>query len=812
VNRNTDEYRLLIENLPDAFAYHRVIYDQRGEPDDYLFLKANIAFEAMTGLKRKDIIGRKVSEVVPGLKEDSFDWIGTYGRLALEGGTIRFENYSEPLQRYYEVTAYSDEKDHFVTVFRDITENKQREMELLSNQKRFSQAQLFANMGAWEYHLAEGKLYWSDECAELFGIKPGEFQGSFEAFLAFVHHEDREYVIQTNQPAVELKEGMPLHYEHRIVRKDGVVRWVREEAGPFTDEDGKIIKIVGMVIDITAQKDAETKLKTIQANLENLVEERTGELKEANLNLQREVEERKKIAETLLYNNNQLKVLFETSKAIAEHKKIAVLTQTIVNAVTKLTALKTAALYSLNDDLLNLEATHPPLPADFPEPLRLAPLANHPHISKAIANRQPVVLADSRTADLTAAEKEVCDMRQLRSLLYLPLINQGQAIGVLIIGTVETLHEFTEEEISISQTLAGTAALALAESQLSEAQQNHIAETEEKNRALEQAEKELQRFKTISDKAVFGQGIADINGNLVYVNKSFANIHGYEPEELIGQHFSIFHTQKQLEDVYQLFSKQLNDGKFDQQEVLHVDRNGSEFPMLMSSITLNDEQGNPQYFATSAVGITKLKQAEAGLARSLEIYRKGMEGIIFSMGTMMGKRDNYTAGHQVRVAHLAVAIAEELSLEEVRIEGLKLAAEVHDIGKIGIPAEILTKPGALSELEYKIMQTHPSSGYDILKNIDFPWPLAEIVAQHHEKIDGSGYPEGLRGDDILLEAKIICLADAVEAMASHRPYRPALGIDAALEEIERQRGTLFDENVVDACLRLFREKGYLLEQ
>jgi putative nucleotidyltransferase with HDIG domain len=179
---------------------------------------------------------------------------------------------------------------------------------------------------------------------------------------------------------------------------------------------------------------------------------------------------------------------------------------------------------------------------------------------------------------------------------------------------------------------------------------------------------------------------------------------------------------------------------------------------------------------------------------------------------MMGKRDNYTAGHQVRVAHLAVAIAEELSLEEVRIEGLKLAAEVHDIGKIGIPAEILTKPGALSELEYKIMQTHPSSGYDILKNIDFPWPLAEIVAQHHEKIDGSGYPEGLRGDDILLEAKIICLADAVEAMASHRPYRPALGIDAALEEIERQRGTLFDENVVDACLRLFREKGYLLEQ
>jgi PAS domain S-box-containing protein/putative nucleotidyltransferase with HDIG domain len=209
--------------------------------------------------------------------------------------------------------------------------------------------------------------------------------------------------------------------------------------------------------------------------------------------------------------------------------------------------------------------------------------------------------------------------------------------------------------------------------------------------------------------------------------------------------------------------------------------------------------------------ITERKRSEQKIAKTLDIYRKALEGIILSMGTVMSKRDNYTAEHQLRVANLAVAIAEELGLEESRIEGLKLAAEVHDIGKISIPAEILTKPGELTDLEYMIIQTHPRSGYEILCSIDFPWPLAEIIVQHHEKIDGSGYPESLRGDEILLEAKIICLADVVEAMASHRPYRASLGINAALEEIEQQRGILYDEGVVDACLRLFRDKEFKLE-
>jgi PAS domain S-box-containing protein len=189
---------------------------------------------------------------------------------------------------------------------------------------------------------------------------------------------------------------------------------------------------------------------------------------------------------------------------------------------------------------------------------------------------------------------------------------------------------------------------------------------------------------------------------------------------------------------------------------------------------------------------------------------KGMEGAISAIAAAAELRDPYTAGHERRVADLAAAIGHELGLPEERVHGVHLAGVVHDVGTIRVPAEILVKPSRLSDLELAMMRLHCQAGYDVLKNIDFPWPIARIVLQHHELLDGSGYPLGLKGEEILLEARILGVADAVEAMVSHRPYRPAVAIDAALAEIVMGRGTKFDPRVVDACLRLFREKGYVL--
>ena len=194
--------------------------------------------------------------------------------------------------------------------------------------------------------------------------------------------------------------------------------------------------------------------------------------------------------------------------------------------------------------------------------------------------------------------------------------------------------------------------------------------------------------------------------------------------------------------------------------------------------------------------------------RNLVRLNKSMEDAIQAVVATIEKRDPYTAGHQRRVAELAERLAAALGLLEDAIHGIRLTASIHDIGKIHVPAEILSYPGQLPEIEYALVRKHAEVGYEILKNVDFPWPVAEMVYQHHERLDGSGYPRGLKGDQIMLGARIIAVADVVEAIALYRPYRPGLGIDAALAEIEQNRGRQYDPDVVDACLRLFRQEGF----
>jgi len=178
------------------------------------------------------------------------------------------------------------------------------------------------------------------------------------------------------------------------------------------------------------------------------------------------------------------------------------------------------------------------------------------------------------------------------------------------------------------------------------------------------------------------------------------------------------------------------------------------------------------------------------------------------MSRIIEAKDPYTAGHQQRVSRLTTAIAKELNLSQDKIEGVRIASLIHDIGKISVPTEILSKSSTLSDLEFNLIKEHSQTGHDILKPIDFSYPVAQIVLQHHERINGTGYPRGLKGEDILLEARILGVADVVEAMSSHRPYRPALGIDAALEDISKNKGILYDPEVVDACLKLFKEEGF----
>jgi putative nucleotidyltransferase with HDIG domain len=210
------------------------------------------------------------------------------------------------------------------------------------------------------------------------------------------------------------------------------------------------------------------------------------------------------------------------------------------------------------------------------------------------------------------------------------------------------------------------------------------------------------------------------------------------------------------------------------------------------------------------IEIENRKHMQQELQHSFESLKKAMHSTIQAISRTVEMRDPYTSGHQQRVADLAKAIAEQLKLPESQIESIYMAAAIHDIGKISLPAEILVKPIPLTNIEISLIQAHAQAGYDILKGIEFPWAIADIVLQHHERMDGSGYPQGLAGDNIVFEARIICVADVVETMASHRPYRPSMGMDKALGEISKNRGVLYDPRVVDACLKIFREKGFEL--
>ena len=240
-------------------------------------------------------------------------------------------------------------------------------------------------------------------------------------------------------------------------------------------------------------------------------------------------------------------------------------------------------------------------------------------------------------------------------------------------------------------------------------------------------------------------------------------------------------------------------------------KNGSDMYFDGSAKVVSwDENGEPAAVVKVYKDITERKQAEDELRQSMKQLRKNLECTIQAIARTVETRDAYTAGHQRRTTDIMTAIAFEMGLSKHMIDGIRMAGVIHDLGKISVPAEILSKPGKINESEYSLIKQHPKAGYDILKGIDFNSPVADIVLQHHERLNGSGYPYGLKGEEILLEARIIAVADVIEAMASHRPYRPALGLDDAFEEITMKRGIIYDADVVDASIDLFTKRGYQL--
>ena len=298
-------------------------------------------------------------------------------------------------------------------------------------------------------------------------------------------------------------------------------------------------------------------------------------------------------------------------------------------------------------------------------------------------------------------------------------------------------------------------------------------------------------------------------GQYRYVNRVFAEGVGKPVEDIIGKSIWDVFPKEEADKSFASLSQVFRTGEEKVIEVRVPRADGDRY--YMTTITpIKDTKGEMLSAICSSKDITDRKREEEQLRESLEQLRRAVETTIQVLVMAVEVKDPYTAGHQRRMTNLARTIATEMGLTPEKIEGLRMAGVIHDIGKITMPSEILSKPTKLSDIELSLTREHVRLGYDILKDVESPWPLAEIVLQHHERMDGSGYPRNLKGDDILMEARILAVSDVVESMASRRPYRPALGIDAAIEEISKERDILYDPEVVDACLKLFHEKRYSL--
>ena len=357
-----------------------------------------------------------------------------------------------------------------------------------------------------------------------------------------------------------------------------------------------------------------------------------------------------------------------------------------------------------------------------------------------------------------------------------PIYEGGQVVGVRALMTDITIHKLTEQALGVQR----------------------------------------EEYRTILDSVPIIITYIDHDGRFMRINKAGADALGVSPAEVLGKTFSDFFPPE-IATRFLARSREVMDTQI---PVL-----GSIYQVVLPSrqviwtftdiVPYLDNIGNSIGSINVILDITARKLAEKALLESEEHSRnmadrlqKTLNNTVLTMGAIVEMKDPYTAGHQLQAARLATAIAQEMGLPESQVDIIRTTASIHDIGKIYIPSDILSKPGKLGALEMSIIRTHAQGSYDILKNIDFGGPVAQIALQHHERMDGSGYPHGLKGDEIMLEARILAVSDVVEAMASHRPYRPAFGIDKGLEEIKLNRGRYYDPDVVDACLKIFSRDGF----
>lgn len=748
------EWMSALDRIEDAIFLH---------DRDFRILRCNNAYQRYAGLPYKQIIGQRYFDVFPKTDGPLHSCLEATEKLMPEGVEEELQ-VGELILRLH-AYAITDEQGggylYSVHTIEDITQRKNAET-LVYLEKQKLEAALNSMSDAIFISDNEGRFIHFNEAFATFH----KFKNIEECAKTLKEYPDFLDVYSTSGELLALEQwAVPRalrgevgnNAEFTLHRKDTGETWIGSyNFAPICDKDGNIIGSVVSGRDITERKRTEQQINQLTKMY-------------ATLSL---------CNHTIVYANTEQE-LFEK---ICEHSvQSGGMKMAWIGLIDpKRNFVRRVASYGDENHYL--------------EEIAISTLATQPFgkgpTGTAIREDRPVWCQDFLNNPSTELWHERAKAAGWRASAALPIHQNGKVIGAFMLYS-DQLNVFDTMMQKLIVEIAMDVSFALDTFE-------HESKRQEGEDNLQKTEKLLEEMSAM---ALIGGWDIEVKTGKGTWTKESALIYDMEPTNMAS-----------IEIFLQVFEGEwLVEIQTAMEKVVH-----NELPFTLN-LPMKTAKGNkkwvrvigtPAYQEGKVVHIHGSVQDVSILKSSEEALHESLIGTIQAMASTVEMRDPYTSGHQKRVAVLSSAIAKMMGMDENRIEGLHLAALIHDLGKIHIPAEILSKPSKLSSIEFMLIQTHPQAGYDILKNIKFPWPIADIILQHHEKLDGNGYPRGIRGDSILLEAKIISVADVVEAISSHRPYRAALGIEVALDEIKRGRGSIYEASVVDACVKLFVEKGF----